>query len=45
MKLNFTFSQLSVVVNVKVANEGSKIDFNIVSAASVAKWRIKVNEY
>lgn len=31
-----------MVVNVKDATEGSKIVFNIVSAASMAKWRVKV---
>lgn len=31
-----------MVVNVKDSNEGSKIVFNIVSAASMAKWRVKV---
>ena len=38
-------SIFSVVVNVKDATEGAKIVFNIVSMASMAKWRVKVDHY
>jgi len=33
-----------MIVNVKDVTDGSKIVFNIVSAASMAKWRIKVDQ-
>jgi len=42
MSLCGTLTGQHMVVNVKDATEGAKIIFNIVSAASMAKWRVKV---